>query len=50
MDNIKEWTFLRMLELAHNESPAENTGSESLLNHLSCLPVDPVGQGTELKK
>ena len=28
--------------------PAEKTGRGSLLNRPSCLPNDPVGQGTEL--
>ena len=28
--------------------PAEKTGWGSLLNHLSCPPNDPIGQGTEL--
>ena len=28
--------------------PAEKTGRGSLLNHPSCIPDDPIGQGTEL--
>ena len=45
MDSIKEWTSLLMPELL-TRTLAEKTGKGSVLNHPSCPPDDPIGQGT----
>ena len=48
MDNVKDWPSLYPLRNCSQGPPAEKTGRGSLLNRPSCLPDDPIGQGTEL--
>ena len=47
MDNVKEWISLPMLELLTRASCRKKRLGEDLYC-LSCLPDDPIGQGTEL--
>ena len=47
MENIKGGRSLPVPQLLTMAS-AEKTRKGFLLNHLSCSPDDPVGQGTEL--
>ena len=47
MNNIKEWTYLPMPELLA-EASCRKDWRGSLLNHPTCPPDDPTGQGTEL--
>ena len=48
MDKIKEWTSLPMLELLTRASCRKKADRGSLLNRLSCLSDDPIGQVIEM--